>query len=245
MENLLLKNEKYLTLTKEDVSYYIPADKFKDFDHYLKDARSAKTRKSFRRKKRKLINAHGAQWELIQSVDGSLVDEMADLDIRRSLRGQTGRSFFLENANRDFLKSLIKELANDNRIWAICLRIDGVLHAFDLLFLYSGKVLSYQTAFDSSFYSSSVGNLTLLESLKFTFKKKAKAYDFLSGDDSYKRAWTDQYHQNWRLQVYGKGPRCRMLFFYHRVLKPLRKHLNKFSIIQKFIPQKLRTDWDI
>lgn len=245
IEYQLLKNGKCFTLTKEEACYYIPTEKFEDFDHYLRNSRSTKTRKSFRRKKRKLIKTSGAQWEIIKSVNESLVDEMADLDKRRSLRGKTGNSFFSNNANRPFLKFLITKLTADDRIRCICLRIDGVLHAFDLLFIYSGKVLSYQTAFDCSLYSYGVGNLTLLESLDFTFGEKMKTYDFLSGDDSYKSIWADQYHQNWRLQVYGTGLRSKTLFFYHRVIKPLRRKANKIPAVRRILPRKFRSQWDI
>ncbi len=245
LERVLGAIGKYRTFTKEDVSYFIPMSNYEDFDQYFSHTRSRKTRKAFRRRKRKLIKEHRAQWTITKRLNDTLIDEMADLDKNRSLRGEDERSFFSETQNMVFLKALAHELAHEDMIRAVCLYVDGRLCAFDLLFLYVGNTLSYQTAFDRSLNHFGAGNLTLLESLQFAFVNKMKTYDFLSGDDRYKSKWAQDYHQNWRLQVYRKGPRSLVLYFYHRTIKPLRRRMRRFSAIQNLLPRKLRSRLDI
>lgn len=245
LDRILAKLGTSRIFTAEAPSYYIPIDEYTDLGRYLSENRSAKTRKAFRRKKRKLINAHKAQWEITNQLSDALVEEMAELDTQRSIRGISGRSFFSEPQNTRFLKQLGRELAPEDHIRAVCLRIDGKLAAFDLLFIYAGNALSYQTAFDRSIHSTGAGNLTLLESLQLSFDERLKTYDFLCGDDNYKSEWTNHYHRNHRLQVYGKGMRANMLFFYHHLIKPIRRRIKSIPAVQNLLSRKNRLRWDI
>lgn len=230
-------------LEQEGPQAYIDLRRYEDFDAYLKEVRSGQVRHNLRRLRRRLEREHEVQWEWAQ-LSAGLIDEMAELDRQRSIRGRHDQAFFCRSLSRDFLAAVGRRLAPEQVRLVTC-RIDGRLASYCLNFDHDERLLSYQSAFDSHYYRDSLGSHTLLEAVWWGFEHGYREFDFLTGDEDYKNHWTDSARHAWRLYAYRNRWRSRMVYGYHRWLKPLRRYAARNRRLRNLVPESLRERFDI
>lgn len=229
----------------DDPCPYILLSDHVGYDEWLASMRGRKSRKRIKSKAARLERLSGALWRATDNITPELIDEIAELDSKRGSRVAENKSFFSDPRNKTFISKFIRDLPDDAGARANLLYADGLLLAYDLSFVIGARALSYQTAFDTEFHSHSPGTLILLRSIRDAFENGRVEYDFLRGDEAYKKEWTRRSRATWRLAIYKSGVRGRMLRFYHSYLKPLRGRLGKYRWIRNIIPRGARQRWDI
>lgn len=240
-----LRKAGLLHLVRSDsTTYFVDLTAYADIEAYLNEYRSGRTRKALRRHARRLAADHGGQWHLYRDLDDALLDDLADLDTRRSARGAAQRAFFGDPANLQFMRALARRAAGQD-LWRIsALRPADRVLAYDISFQYRGRRLSYQTAFDRELVAYSAGNLALIEALRQAIDERAAEFDFLAGDEGYKENWCRDARQcRWVLAFRGTL-RSRQAYAYHRWVKPLRSRLAA-GPLGSLIPRGLRDRLDI
>lgn len=201
---------------------YVPLTDFACFDDYL---RQMSLRRRVRNKTNRLKSmGDRVRWDIVEDLV-PVLDEMEDLDRRRSLRAELGMNFFRTAGNRRFLEALDRELAGSGMLKLFTLRLDGLLVAYVLNFDYDNRLMAYQPAYDKTLAGMSLGTLCFAKSVEYAFDQGRKEYDFLLGDESYKTLWTRHTHENARFIVYGPRPGSGLLRAHDVVLKPLRRRL--------------------
>ncbi|MGD9161561.1 MAG: GNAT family N-acetyltransferase, partial [Desulfobacteraceae bacterium] len=85
----------------------------------------------------------------------------------------------------------------------------------------------------------------MYRAIEYAFKEGYKEFDFLKGDESYKKKYSEVFRENRRVQFYTRGLRSSILYIYHGKIKPLRKKLKKYRFLTVLFPAKLRRKWDI
>ena len=224
--------------------YYIPCTDFEGFEDYLNQARSVKRRRDLRRIRRRLDDQYGVAWEIVTGLSAELIDEMAELDKRRSFRGEQGFCFFCRSMSRGFFMAVAARLPAD-LVRISTARMEGRLVAYNVAFDFDGRLLSYQTAYDQEYQRESLGNHALLELIRWGFEHGYREYDFLAGEEGYKSKWADTLRQARRLHAYRKDWRSDLLYTYHRWVKPVRRRLARLRRLRRIVPEKLRAKIDI
>lgn len=245
LNQILEKSGKRCNLSIDDHCHFISTDKYQGFDAYLKSAISKSRRSSLRKMGNRLNRCEEVEWNVLNSVDDSMVDEMAELDSKRSARGLKGLSFFHSPLNKVFLKRLSKQIINHENVLLFTLRIHGSLSSYALIFKYNNKLLGYQTSFDMNLSRLSVGTQTFFQCIKYAFENNYEELDFLRGEHAYKNIYTQTYRQNKCLFVYKGNLKSYILYLYHIRIKPLLKRLKNYALVEKLVPANFRSKLDI
>jgi CelD/BcsL family acetyltransferase involved in cellulose biosynthesis len=82
--------------------------------------------------------------------------------------------------------------------------------AFQLGFRCGDKLWDYSKAYDRSFASVAPGTLLLPALLDYGFEHGFKEYDFLRGEEEYKKVWTDKVHQRRSLLIWQRNAPSRL-----------------------------------
>ena len=233
-------------VTGEDaICPYVRLPESPDVDAYCKEMHSTKRAKDLRRRRRRMDENADARYAVVNHIDRQTLDEMEELDALRSYRGSIGRCFFTVPLHKYFLRRLMQELGQHDYVRLVTLRIDGRLCAYDLQYLYRRRLLAYQGAFDDEMRSESPGTLVFLKTIEYGIENGCEEYDFLSGDEAYKGEWARLARTNRRLIVFRGTWRSRIVAFYQRYVKPLRRKLGAAVRLRRFIPESMRGGWDL
>ena len=150
-------------------------------------------KKSLRQNLSRKLNMAEREGVVFDRVTGGAVRaehfrEAQDVE-RRSWKGQRGIGIFVDDPHF----SLHAGLLDDNPpfdVDLLFLRVDGKAIAFQYGFLLGSRYYAYNTSYDEAFQRLSPGMLAINSLLVELIPKGIEVFDFLVGDDSYKRDWT-------------------------------------------------------
>ena len=236
---------KRCIVSLDEPCYFIPTRPYQGLEAYLKSKTTKNTRNALKKNSKRLDRLEEIEWKVLNRIDDKIVQEMAELDTNRSLRGLNGLSFFGNPLNKVFIEKLSKELFDLDYVLLSTFRIGNELSSYLLLFKFDNKLLAYQTSFDMNHPKLSIGTMTLYRSIKYAFETGYEEFDFLKGGEAYKSRLAEQFRQNKRLLVYNSGFRSYILYLYHTRIKPLRRRLKSHPLVQKIFPAALRRKWDL
>ena len=167
---------------EEEVSPYIELTG--DWEKYLATL-NKKNRHELRRKRRRLEEAGG--WTIAETRDDTLA---ADLEIFFDLHSRSSRAKqdFLTDDVRVFFRHICRHL--QERGW---LSLRTLLHqcrpvAAVLGFVYSGKLLLYNSGYDPADNALSPGFVLMTEEVRLAIEDGLSEVDFLRGSEKYKYA---------------------------------------------------------
>ena len=86
------------------------------------------------------------------------------------------------------------------------LRLNGAPAAGLYGLLYKRKFYFYQSGFDPAFEKWGVGSVTMGLAIQYAIEEGAEEYDFLHGDEPYKRHWAREQRALSRIELYPPGP---------------------------------------
>jgi CelD/BcsL family acetyltransferase involved in cellulose biosynthesis len=100
--------------------------------------------------------------------------------------------------------------------------------AFQMGFRCGVKLWDYTKAYDRSFFRLSPGTLLLQAVLTYGFARGFSEYDFLRGDEQYKKEWSTGCRRQFRVLIWNRRWRSQVRkFFYYDVKTTIRRLLRK------------------
>jgi len=156
-----------------------------------------------------------------------LLDTFMDMHIRR--RGEAGdKSFFQSLRVRNFFKDVFSAFHKNKWLDVSQYRVGGAIAAMEIGFVYQGRFLRYLAAFDSQFKRCAIGRLLLFEIIKDSFARGLESFDFMLGEEDYKRFWNPRRQALYFWTLYQKTPAGRLSYLL----------LNKANLLYKKLMKK-------
>ena len=148
---------------------------------------SANRRQVLRRRERVLEREHSVQ---VTDYDGERLDEgwghLVALHGQRWAAGGVFNDPRLEQVHRSFAH----ELALRRQLWLSTLDLDGTPAAAWYGFADRETIYFYQSGRDPRWEDKSVGVALMVKMIRRAIERGYKRFDFLRGDEAYKRQWT-------------------------------------------------------
>lgn len=105
-------------------------------------------------------------------------------------RRESGDNSFFDNERmRSFFYSALQLFFRRKWLEVSQYKINGELAAMEIGISSNGRFFRYLAAFDSQFKKCSVARLLLFEIIKRCFERGLKTFDFMLGEEPYKRFW--------------------------------------------------------
>jgi CelD/BcsL family acetyltransferase involved in cellulose biosynthesis len=197
---------------RADICYFLPIDS--DFKTWL-SRRSPSSRKTFNTKLNRLrtLEQEGLKTTVTQAPHDlpHLAKRMADLEAQKSERGFNlviGRA-------ESFFDELFQTLGPPGWIYVATAERDGCLIAYQLGFCCGDRLWDYAMAHHPDYAYYSPGLLLISQILQYGFENGFREYDFLRGDEAYKRRWTESFRENTSLLFRSFTLTSRLFFRYH------------------------------
>jgi hypothetical protein len=171
-----------------EVAPFVRLDRFADIDAYLK-SRHRTFRKSLRRRLAKCHAAgeitfitHGASdRDVVLSWIPAFVREL----MRKYPREQSVEHWVA------YFSNLASEGLPNGVVNCSSITVDGRSASWEFNFTLNDVLYGYAGAFDPSYSHVSLGSVHTLKTIDWAIQQKFRLYDFLWGDEEYKRHWTD------------------------------------------------------
>jgi len=181
-----------------------------DWDRYLA-ALTPTRRQTLRRKERNLQRDHAMT---ITDYDADRVEEgllrLMDLHARRWDDGGSGGAFRDPRVVR-MHRRFATDLATLRRLWLTTLDLDGEQVAAWYGFTWHDTVYFYQSGRDPKWDRESVGQVLMGAMIRRAIERGYRRFDFLRGEDLYKRQWTEAQTVTEEVTIFRPGWRGRWL----------------------------------
>ncbi|MFQ5490919.1 MAG: GNAT family N-acetyltransferase [Phycisphaerae bacterium] len=162
------------------------------FDRYLA-MRSANMRYHVRRRRRNLAKMADVSIQLhrgVASVDDALTQLFRLHQRRWRHDGQNG--VLTDPAKQAFLRRFCRMASRRDWVRIYQLQESGHTHCVLLAFHWNGTASFYQMGWDPHSPVPSPGVVVMAESIEQAVRERMTRYDFLRGDEAYKRRWASQ-----------------------------------------------------
>ncbi|NQT69525.1 MAG: GNAT family N-acetyltransferase [Desulfobacteraceae bacterium] len=146
---------------------------------------TGKQRHEIRRKLRRLNAAGQVKYRIIEDVDAVRTEIDIFMALFRSNRPE--KAVFMTSRMEAYFRSLAASMAAHNMLRLAFLELDGQPAASVMCFDDHSTVYLYNSGYDLNFSSLSVGLLSKVLSIKDSIQRGRRKYDFLKGDEKYKR----------------------------------------------------------
>ncbi|MQG73554.1 MAG: GNAT family N-acetyltransferase [SAR202 cluster bacterium] len=153
------------------------------WDEYLAGL-SKKDRHELRRKFRRLDNHAWHRLYSCRDTDNLAASANSFFELMRG--GTEAKRQFLTPEREAFFNAIITETARAEMLKLYFLEVEGKQVAAALCFDYAGSRFLYNSGFNTTYSSLSVGLLVKAFSLQEAIQDQLKHYDFLRGDEHYK-----------------------------------------------------------
>ncbi|MDJ0975631.1 MAG: GNAT family N-acetyltransferase [Planctomycetota bacterium] len=181
--------------------------------------------KNFRRQLRNARNRLGREGDValrFAGVDVTVEEAMATLvRLHRERWGPDDGSFDTDAYVR-FHQALSLRLFDEDRLMLVLLTLDGTPIAARYDFLYGERIWCFQGGWDPAYERMRVGTLLTADVLEWGIENGYVEYAFLSGDDPYKRRWTDASRELFDLFAWGRSGAARRARRKERLVAALR-----------------------
>ncbi|MEW6323815.1 MAG: GNAT family N-acetyltransferase [Nitrospirota bacterium] len=175
-------------------------------------SKSSKHRKNLRRLERHVEHSphlrirSGRDWEVAAQLSSIVRIESRSWKMAQGnprITGPTATLFFSE---------LFEAFRRRNWLETWYLLHDDEPVAYTINYLYDGKLYFYNVAYDLRHADQSPGTALTMHVLRNAFERRIVEYDFLRGDEPYKRLWTHEARQLYHAVIIGRGLRARLAY---------------------------------
>lgn len=152
---------------------------------------SAKTRKSRRRRAKKLAAKFVVEFSTYMDTDiePDLVDQVLNLKKLQLAKFGLSSRLFSSEQKLNQLKNLV--LSGDKLFKAVVsvLKCDEKIAAAEIGYLYKDTYYSFLGTMDEDFHAYSPGSCQLLKTIEWAIDNQVKIFDLLPPEDAYKFSW--------------------------------------------------------
>lgn len=142
----------------------------------------------------KRLEAEGWRIRVVENPqdEPGLVERMIQVEARKMIRGSPGNR--LLGDVKEFFEFVTQRLGASGRPFVAVLENPEGLVAYDLGFRCDDKLWGYTKAYDPAHARYSPGTMLVPAVFDDGFRKGYREYDFLRGDETYKKKWTTDVH---------------------------------------------------
>lgn len=176
------------------------------WDEYLA-LKSRKHRKNIKRSLKQAQELPGLQISCVGEYTSGLVDEIMDVE-RRSWKAKEG-SLRLEGDGRKLYQAFLQKFSSEGQLELWICRFNETLLAYIITFNYQNSIFYYNGAYRSDCASFnpdiSPGSLLIASALMSAHDRGAKTFDFLRGDEPYKKLWANEDRNLYHIVIRAQG----------------------------------------
>jgi len=176
------------------------------WDEYL-EKKSRKHRKNIKRMLKQAQERPELQISCVTDYTASMLDEIIEVE-RRSWKAQEG-SLRLEGKGREFYKTFLHRFSAKRQLELWTCRFNDTLLAYIVTFNYQNCVYYYNGAYRSDCASFgadlSPGSLLIASAIRSAHERGVKTFDFLRGDEPYKKLWANEERRLYHVVVRAQG----------------------------------------
>jgi CelD/BcsL family acetyltransferase involved in cellulose biosynthesis len=177
-----------------------------DFDQYWQ-SRSSEMRRNVRRYAEKAERAGPLQFEIDCHATPCTLDALFALHTARwRCRGESG--MVEANHSADFMRSASSALARCHVLRLFTLRWCERVVAAILAFSWKGRLYGYFSAFDPEHEHFGFGRILLSRCIGYAYETGHTHWNFLRGDEPYKKSWGAQCISKCRLKIRHRVSSC-------------------------------------
>ncbi len=162
-----------------------------------------KQRHEVRRKMRRLSEAGQIRFNIVDSYKD--VNAGFTLFLEMFEASRQDKADFLTSQMASYFKSLAFDLAKNNMLRLGVLTIDQNPVAITFCFEYQNMLYLYNNGYNTSFKNLSVGLLCKIYSIRYAIDNGLSGFNFLKGNEKYKKHLGGQKHPLYRLTVSLNG----------------------------------------
>ena len=203
------------------------------WDNYL-SGKSSRNRGNIRRVIRKVEANEDIEVTCERKFSSHLIDELAEVEAN-SWKVETGDPRFI-GKGKTFFKTFFIKFSNNKWLEVWTLRYKGKLLSYSVDFSTDKYTYNYNVAFDKNYKQyvklHSIGSVLTSIALRDSFERQKRVYDFLRGDESYKRLWTNDTKKLSYVAIYKRNPISFLAFMLHF---KIRLYLRDKSIAKKIL----------
>jgi CelD/BcsL family acetyltransferase involved in cellulose biosynthesis len=182
--------------SREDVSFEreLPPT----WDGFLSSLKGTE-RHEIRRKLRRLDEAAEVRYRIVEDVQ----DVRKEIDTFLALFGSNrpDKAAFMTSQRASFFRSLAEAMAESQILKLFFLDLDDSPAAAVMCFDYRSTIYLYNNGYDHRYGTLSVGLLSKVLSIREAIQMGRKKYDFLKGDEAYKRRLGGKPVPLYRIQI--------------------------------------------
>ena len=200
-----IKNKQLLNTTKERLYCEIENT---DFNRFLNSKLGTKSQKTLRYTKKKLLEKGKVQFLDLESPDEieTCLPILCGIE-QSSWKSKEGIGIFAMPGLRAFFFELLPKLAEKREVRISVLKLEEETIAYQLGLLskdyYGVNCLTY----DNNFQQFSPGSHLMLHTLKRVFEEKRKQYDFMIGDQDYKKKFATHRSPLYSIHIFQRSIR--------------------------------------
>ena len=171
------------------------------WDDYLATL-SPSRRQQIRRKERKLVRERAASFTDYPPAD---VDEGWRRLVALHAQRWKGPGAFTDPRVLPMLQAFRDELSDTDDFWLSTLDLDSTPTAAWCGFAWGDTVYFYQGGRDPRWDTESVGLVLMARMIRRAIERGYRRFDFMRGDEGYKRIWTSTARSTYQFVIFRKG----------------------------------------
>lgn len=148
------------------------------------------------------IRSAGMRARIVESMEPGLFERMAAVEANKPENDR-----LLSSRYSAFFQSLLPSLAAEGRLYIALLEREGELISYEFGFRAGAKLWVYNKAYDPAYARLSPGFILIPEVFDYALRAGCQEYDFLRGEEDYKRRVASGCHETWRVLVHSRRPR--------------------------------------
>lgn len=223
LQKVLHKNGTMYSIYPDSICPYIEIQT--DWDSFLKEQFSGKTRWQMRRSEKRLHKEGEVRIKLLRDLteEPGTIQRIVQMRQSEYYRGKKRQGLFDDPAKRGFFEEIISLFSPKGWVNIPLLELSGQLIAYRLDFQFRGRYYGYFLGFNPGFSFCTPGKVLMTHLIKECFDKQMAEFDFLRGDESYKFDWTNKYRQNMRIMLFRPSLWGRLLYMWYKSKRVLSK----------------------
>lgn len=145
------------------------------------------------------------------------------------------RGAFDDSCAKDFYRDITQQFYDQDWLQLLVLKINEHPVSICYNFKYNNKFYYYQSGRDPDWYKYSTGDILLADTIRYAIQKGFTEFDFLRGNENYKKHWKAKDNYNFRLEFVNDRLSSKTKYMIFRFAAALKNIGSMFGSILLFV----------